>query len=383
MERSNAFALWAAASIGVIFVIVGAVEWIWAVLAEATDGRFAAWNVAYIVYVAVYAALTFTVQTRSGPFGLPWVPVLAVALLSLAGASVVLLSHSRGGLSLILLVFTAALTAYWQPMRVTAVVVAFNGVVIATSVALGDTSPWVETIIATVLYTVLQAVSVGVVYGQQREADAMQRLAAAHVELRGATALLAETSQAEERLRIARELHDVLGHQLTVLALELEIATHKVEGAAAEHVARARHLAGALLGDVRAVVGEERTKSFPLRSTIESLIADLPRPTVELTVDDTLDIDPADAAVIIRCVQEIVTNAIRHSSAERLSIRVGQDAGAITVRGEDDGVGAATFTVGNGLAGLTERVESRGGTVDIGGDGGFTVRARIPTGAAR
>ncbi|HEU4521901.1 MAG TPA: histidine kinase dimerization/phosphoacceptor domain-containing protein, partial [Thermoanaerobaculia bacterium] len=93
-----------------------------------------------------------------------------------------------------------------------------------------------------------------------QERAARQTLAETNTELRVATGLLEISSRTEERLRIARDLHDVLGHHLTALSLQLEVASHLSSGAAREQIEKSRALTRTLLADVRDVVGKLRDR---------------------------------------------------------------------------------------------------------------------------
>jgi signal transduction histidine kinase len=191
---------------------------------------------------------------------------------------------------------------------------------------------------------------------------------------------LDEASRTAERLRIARDLHDVIGHQVTALALELEVASHLSEGqAAGQHVSRARRIAKDLLGDLRATVGQLRDEGRPLSETLASIVAPLPEPAVHLDVPATLHLDEQRRTVLVRCVQEIVTNTIRHAGASNLWIDVtpGGD-GSVTLRARDDGRGAPQVRHGNGLTGMRERVELVGGELSVTAEDGFRVQARLP-----
>ena len=84
-----------------------------------------------------------------------------------------------------------------------------------------------------------------------------------NAELRATRSLLEETSRVNERTRIARELHDVLGHDLTALGLQLEVATHVAPDRAGAHVAKAQEVSARLLHNVRDVVGAMRDVSAP------------------------------------------------------------------------------------------------------------------------
>jgi signal transduction histidine kinase len=214
-----------------------------------------------------------------------------------------------------------------------------------------------------------------------RERRARQQLAVLNAELAAAQARLAEASRTAERLRIARDLHDLVGHQLTALAVNLEVASHLAEGPVAEHVTRSRTIAKDLLGDVRDVVGRMREHPLDLGAALRTLAAAVPHPVIHLTVDETLTIDdPVQAQALLRCVQEIVTNTIRHADADNLWIELRGSPSGTVVRARDDGRGAETVRPGNGLTGMRERLEQLGGELSwrSGAGEGFRVAARLP-----
>ncbi|MDP9793681.1 signal transduction histidine kinase [Catenuloplanes nepalensis] len=286
------------------------------------------------------------------------------------------LTAPRAGWTSILLIYTAALSVYVVSWPLTLAVIGLNTAVAMAAAGLGGQSA-AAVAVTGVLYLLLQVASALGVLGQRRAEESNRRLSAAHTELRAAGVLLAESSRADERLRIARELHDLLGHQLTVLTLELETATHRADPA--EHVARANQVARALLADVRATMGELRRRAPDLRGTLERIVADLPAPAVHLSIGADVRTDEARTAALIRCVQEVVTNAIRHAHATELwiDIRTGDD-GGIRFEAHDDGPGAARVVMGNGLTGIVERVRELGGHARFDGRTGFRVTAEVP-----
>ena len=317
----------------------------------------------------------------------PAVTRCLLAVLVTAAAALVLLAPRFGWVP-ILLVFTAALSVYHSPGRVTAAIVVTNVGVVAVAGLLSG-SPTSGALTAGGIYLMLQAASVLSVMALRREEQGRRRLAEAHAELAAAGAVLAETSRAEERLRISRELHDLVGHQLTALTLELEIATHRAENA--EHVERARGIARDLLTDVRSTVGELRRRAPDLATTLHRITEQLPRPLVHVSVAEAVagaagagDTAPDEerTVAVVRCVQEILTNAIRHADAENVWIEIGPGPdGGLRLHARDDGRGAARAVVpGNGLRGLTERAAALGGTVDFGPvlPRGFAVTAVLP-----
>ncbi|MTV24546.1 sensor histidine kinase [Nitriliruptoraceae bacterium ZYF776] len=328
------------------------------------------WWTAYVAYVATF----FT--TFWEPMPPWWSRTLGIVATTALGGAVVLLAPQSW--TPILLVITTAAAAYVLSPRATFVVGAVNSSILFVALLLVG-APTVEAVFGTAMYAVLQALTAWSVWLQMRETEARKQLAAVHTELKATTALLAESSRSSERLRIARDLHDLIGHQLTALALELEVAAHKAEGPATEHVRRARGLAKELLGDVRSAVGELRDRPADLRDALAEVVADLPRPHVHLDVEDQLVVDAERVATLVRITQEVVTNTIRHAEADQLTIevRVGED-GEVVLHAADDGMGAPVLRLGNGLTGLRERVELHGGQVHFDGHRGFAITATLP-----
>jgi signal transduction histidine kinase len=328
------------------------------------------WWASYLGYLAAFVA-----NEAWAPDGRWERRLLGVQVL--LGAMAVALTP-RMGLSAVLLVVTAVTAAYVLPPR-GAVVVAVANTGLIAAVALVDGFRVDEAILGALIYGSLQCFALLMVFSGQRELAAKQRLAGANAELRAATALLEEQSRAGERLRIARDLHDLVGHQLTALALELEVASHRATPPVSEHVSRARRIAKDLLTDVRGAVSELRNTSPPLHAALESLTVGLTRPRVHLDIDDTLELDGVQTTALVRCAQEIVTNAVRHADADNLWIEVGRsDQGAIFLRAYDDGLGASSLRLGNGLTGMRERIEQLGGTVDFNANPGFRIQAEVP-----
>lgn len=330
------------------------------------------WWACFVGFVAALVVCTLLVD-RVRDVGTLLVFTAQVGL----GVALVLMAPAFGWTQ-ILLVFSAAVSTYLNRWPVTVAVVVLNTVVAAAAAYL-NSGAIAQGLLNALLYVLLQ---VGVVLSVQtylRELTTRRKLAEAHTDLRAATALLAQATRSDERLRIARELHDLIGHQLTVLTLELEVAAHQSTPPASEHVARARQVARDLLADVRDTVGELRRHAPDLRDALERIVAELPEPAVHLRVADGITLDEARVTALIRCVQEVVTNTIRHAEAANLWIEISDDAGTVRLSAWDDGQGAGgKVQPGNGLIGLRERVEALGGRVSLEGGRGFRVRAEVP-----
>jgi signal transduction histidine kinase len=213
------------------------------------------------------------------------------------------------------------------------------------------------------------------------EGRARSNLARANAELTATRELLAESSRTSERLRISRDLHDTLGHHLTALSLQLDVAARLSEGRVAEHVQQAHAITRLLLSDVREVVSTLRDNSrLNLAAAIRALALPPAGVQVHLDIPDQLVMDDAAGAeALLRAVQEILTNASRHARAANLWIRLHPTPEGVTLHARDDGMGADTVAWGNGLRGMQERFAQHGGMVHVttAPGAGFEVQASI------
>jgi signal transduction histidine kinase len=226
----------------------------------------------------------------------------------------------------------------------------------------------------------LQLSVVFVFYTLQREQSLRSELAEAYVGLQSAEAIVSETARSAERLHIARELHDLLGHQLTLLNLKLEAAKHHSKDSSAEHIEHAQSVAHALLDDVRTAVADLRTSRISsLPDALNSIGHNLSNLDVNIEVAGDVEVDEEQQIVLLRALQEIVTNSVRHANAKELSVVIEGDTDRIILAAGDDGQGAIPLVPGNGLQGLRERFARVGGGIEFAADTGFQVRAWMPT----
>ena len=230
----------------------------------------------------------------------------------------------------------------------------------------------------------LQLLLVFTAQALRREANTASALAQTNRELRAAQAIIANTVRDAERLRISRELHDAWGHELTALGLQLEIASHVTEPARAnDHVMQAKGLARALLAKVRDVVSDLReAERCDLRDALEALARSVPVPAIHLDISPDVQVSPDQAHALIRCAQESVTNAVKHSEASNLWLRVSSDGEGVRLVARNDGKARPVVSSpGSGLLGMRERVESLGGRLAVRAESalGFTIDAWLPS----
>jgi signal transduction histidine kinase len=241
---------------------------------------------------------------------------------------------------------------------------------------------WSDTIALTGAYAGFQAFAVAAMSLALRERTARERLARVNDELNATRSLLAEHSRAAERLRISRDLHDTLGHHLTALSLQLDVAARLASGQAEDHIREAHAITRLLLADVRDVVSQMReTGRVDLAQSLKAMTAPHGSMAIHLDMPESLPIADADRAqAVMRCVQEVITNAARHSNAANLWIRISQYSGGIEVHARDDGRGAAVVTWGHGLTGMRERFTALSGSIEVkaGPGRGFEVRGFMP-----
>lgn len=340
----------------------------------ATTGPVGLWWATYLLFVAAFSADIVLPEPRPR-----WLTDRRMLAVQVGAAAATYLLDPAFGWTAVLLVVTAASGAYRFPLRGSMTLVAGQSALIGAGQLVAGMSTG-DTLLAVLIYGSFQAFAVVMVNSERREAAARAELATAHAELRASSALLAESSRTAERLRIARELHDLVGHQLTALSLELEVASHHTDGAARDHVIRARDGAKGLLSDVRSAVGELRATATGLDAPLRALVDGLSRPAVTLRVVEEVAVDDDRALAVVRCVQEIVTNTLRHADAQQLWITVRATRDGVHVEARDDGRGVAVLRPGNGLTGMRERLAALGGEVrlDTADGRGFRVAAWVP-----
>ena len=203
-------------------------------------------------------------------------------------------------------------------------------------------------------------------YAAQAE-RAGDEVRAANADLRATRSLLAETARDGERLRLSRELHDVVGHKLTALKLNLAALSRDPRLGDVDAVHTCARLADELLADIRSVVEQARSEEgMDLAAALASMAASFPRPRLQLQIDgDARVASLAQAEAILRAVQEALTNSARHSQAGNLWVVLQRDGGGLRLDIRDDGRGSGELRPGNGLRGMRERFENVGGRLDV------------------
>ncbi|REL30771.1 sensor histidine kinase [Thalassotalea euphylliae] len=197
--------------------------------------------------------------------------------------------------------------------------------------------------------------------------------------------LLTQSTKQHERTRIARELHDLLGHHLTALTINLQVSSHLCErdgnSAAKEKVDESYALAKLLLSDVREAVSTiKANQAIDVQSAIEALVAGVPALKVHHSIQTDIQLDSFELAnTLVRISQEAITNTLRHSGASEFWLSITQQRDEIQLKIYDNGTAPAKLVAGNGLSGITERAELLGGTVNFNRENdGLTIVVNLP-----
>jgi two-component system sensor histidine kinase DesK len=211
---------------------------------------------------------------------------------------------------------------------------------------------------------------------------AIRRMAGYIRELRATQAELARSAVEQERLRFSRDLHDLLGHTLSLVVVKAEVVRRLVPRdpeAAISQAADIETIGRNALAEVRQAVTGYRART--LAAELDGARTALSDAGIALTVrEEGAPLPPEADALFGWAVREGVTNVIRHSRAGRCEIAVHQAGDQTTLEIRDDGVGPSGSAAGNGLRGLSERLDAAGGSLRFaaGGTGGFLLTATLP-----
>ncbi|MER5395170.1 sensor histidine kinase [Streptomyces sp. NPDC002599] len=334
-----------------------------------TPAATAAGWVGLAAFVAVYLTLVFR------HMGKAFTGTLAVTLMVLAlGALAVVLCLTLGAPWLGLFVYVSVACGTTLPVRVSYWTIPLTAVVMLLVGLHGGEEDARNLVLLVVLIGFAMT--------------GVRQLVRTTIELRKARATVAQLAANEERLRLARDLHDLLGHSLSLITLKSELAGRMLPDhpdKAAQQVADIEQVSRQALVDVReAVTGYRRPRlagelaGAQVALTAADVVADLP-------AEPALDGVPEETeSALAWALREAVTNVVRHSGARRCTVELVRrqtlDGPVLELSVEDDGSGGSSATApGNGLTGLTERLEKAGGSLEAGRvRHGFRLVARAP-----
>ena len=290
----------------------------------------------------------------------------------------------NSSLPILLILCVIQIVQLWPPRASVALIVALNVAMYAIYRELWELK---SPLISTVMHGSFQGFAALTAWFAFRAEQARDELAAANADLLATRSLLAETARDSERLRLSRELHDVAGHKLTALKLNLAALARDPRFSADDQVRLCARLADELLADIRGVVMQmRRDEGLDLAAAMEALATPFERPRMHLQIEPQARVaSVAQAEAVLRAVQEGLTNAVRHSQANNLWVVLRRDGTALRLDIRDDGRGSggAELRAGNGLRGMRERLEGVGGGLDVSrtDTGGVHLQAWLPVAA--
>ncbi len=184
--------------------------------------------------------------------------------------------------------------------------------------------------------------------------------------LRKANDEIEQLAKVAERERIARDLHDVLGHTLSVIILKSELAGKVIERnpeQAGKEIREVEQISRQALSDVRDAIRGYRSQGLPAELALAKSTLETAGVAVHCDAATTLKLPAVQESVLSLAVREAVTNVVRHAQARTCSLRLEQQNGSCRLEIRDDGRGGQNLE-GNGLRGMRERVEMLGGTLN-------------------
>jgi two-component system sensor histidine kinase DesK len=198
--------------------------------------------------------------------------------------------------------------------------------------------------------------------------------------LRKANEEIEHLAKVAERERIARDLHDVLGHTLSVITLKSELAGKLIERdpeRAGKEIREVEEISRQALSDVRDAIRGYRAKGLAAELAQAKATLETAGLTVQCDAASSLRLPAVQESVLSLAVREGVTNVVRHAQARTCRLRLEQENGSCRLEIADDGQGFATVE-GNGLRGMRERVEMLGGTLQRANRSGTTLIITLP-----
>jgi two-component system sensor histidine kinase DesK len=199
--------------------------------------------------------------------------------------------------------------------------------------------------------------------------------------LRRANEEIEHLAKVAERERIARDLHDVLGHTLSVITLKSELAGKLMERdpqRAAKEIGEVERISRQALSEVRDAIRGYRAQGLASELALAKSTLETAGVSVQCDAASTVKLPAMQESVLSLAVREAVTNVVRHAQARTCRLRVEQHNGSCRLEIHDDGCGSSNGE-GNGLRGMRERVEMLGGTLDRSTESGTTLTITLPT----
>lgn len=307
----------------------------------------------------VFLALFLPVAARPGQSDLrrPAWRLVLVLQAAAALAAIAALPHSLT--PILLVIWAAQLPGAWPGAQSYVALALVN---LLAFLALPALTGQATDLLTALIYCGFELFALGSAKAKQQLAEANQLLQASNRQLAATRSLLAQSARFQERGRIARDLHDSIGHSLTALSLQLEVAKHQAAPDQQPLLAQLKAQVSDALTQVRAIVQQMRKDTdTDLVPPLQALADKLPGVTLALPPQLPLP-SLALAEQVLYCLTEGVSNALRHGKANQLSLA--RDGAALALTDNGSGPKAAA-SPGSGLAGMGERLAPFGGSARL------------------
>jgi signal transduction histidine kinase len=335
----------------------------------------AIWSIAYATFGLTLLRLSFCKDDReSFSFRVSLISLNALAILIMTW--LLPWSGGFGGLFMIPISMVTLLFSF----RTALVWLVIQNILFASVLAWHGVNPFNLPVTSSFL---LQLLTVLLLRMTLKEATGREAISRINQELLSSRALLAEASRQKERLRIAQDLHDLMGHQLTSLHLNLETLSRTPLSPSAKQVLQqSQGTVTHLFDDVRSAVSALRDDQHEdFEQALQQLFSPLSGVQLHVKTHGPLRLEnPEITKTGLRCLQEILTNTLRHAEAQNLYVLLESTDEGLVIQTRDDGRGTEHLKAGHGLTGMRERVEALGGRVQVTSKKGegFMLNVQIP-----
>jgi two-component system sensor histidine kinase DesK len=322
-----------------------------------------------LVLIALYCLGFFAVNVASFFKHTKRIQLVAVSVQIIAFFAVNVISQNL--LSSILLVIIAGQLPFIVSMRKAVGMLIVANISVMLYQSLVEQQDWLDLVIGSLLYIAFQLFSLAVSRNVVKEQQAREELELKNAQLAATQQMLAQTIRHSERLQLSRDLHDICGHQLTALTLNLEFLSQQASEPIKSQLLDTKAIAKDLLSEIRKVVRNERAQTpIDLKAVINELITRLPTARIEFTYDmEGIALSDTVAQALFRVCQEGLTNAMKYGQGV-ITLKVYNSADGILVDITNPVKSTRKQTDGIGLNSMAERMAEIGAK--------FTLVSRYP-----
>jgi signal transduction histidine kinase len=310
----------------------------------------------YLLFAGIFTLLSTSRVTLQY-----WVErslLITEALVALA----MLLSGNSSVMPILFVIWAAQLPKSFPRYTGWALLACVNALIVAEAVLLQQGA---EPLVTALVFLGFQCFAASSSLARIRAREAKKALEVTNLQLKSAQSLLAQQGKNQERLRIARDLHDGIGHKLTALSLKLEHARHTVDVPVQPLISEFKMEVADTLQQLRETVLQIRSSQRLSLAEVVKAVQDILPSSVTLTWPEDLGVEDINLAEQLAfCIQEGISNALRHGQATRIDITQ-RRTGAPEIVVIDNGHGGSAQAASNGLTGMNERLAAFGGSATL------------------